>query len=70
MVFFVNSHVVVDGVGGAGAAVPAEGEVGGEAEVLPERAQADVPEGALRRHRLRRHPARPRRLQRVPRRKS
>jgi len=53
---------------GAGAAVPAAREDRGEAEVLPERPQADVPQGPLRRHHLRRHPARPRRLQHVPRR--
>jgi hypothetical protein len=43
--------------------VPAEGEDPGEAEVVPERPQADVPQGPLRPDHLRRHSPRPRRLQ-------
>lgn len=55
---------------GAGAAVPAEGEAAGAAEVLPERPQAHLLEGPVRRRHLRRHPPRPRRLQLVPHRKQ
>lgn len=56
--------------GGGGAAVPAEGEAAGGAEVLPERPQAHLLEGPLRRHHVRRHPSRPGRLQLVPHRKQ
>lgn len=59
-----RSHGVVVG---AGAAVPSEGEDRGEAEVLPERPQADVPQGALRRDHLRRHPPRAGCVEHVPR---
>ena len=55
---------------GAGAAVPAEGEAAGGAEVLPERPQAHIPEGPVRRHHVRRHPPRPGSLQLVPHRKQ
>jgi hypothetical protein len=61
---------VADGfvvVVGAGTAVPATREGPGEAEVLPERAEADVPQRPLRRGHLRRRPARPRSFQHVPR---
>jgi hypothetical protein len=62
-----RAHVADGGVVGAGTAVPATREGPGEAEVLPERAEADVPQGPLRCGHLRRRPARPRSLQHVPR---
>jgi hypothetical protein len=54
----------------AGAAVPAEGEASGAAEALPERPQAHLPQGPVRRRHVRRHPPRPGRLQLVPHRKQ